>query len=910
VSLTLSPNTTLAHYTIVGKIGEGGMGEVYRAHDTRLDREVAIKIMPPNFATDPDRLKRFEQEARATSALNHPNILTVYDIGTQDGSPYIVSELLQGEELREQLNHGSILSQRKAIDYAQQIARGLAAAHDKGITHRDLKPENLFVTTDGRVKILDFGLAKLRPQRREVISSEIATAKQITDPGAVMGTVGYMSPEQVRGIELDHRSDIFSFGAILYEMLSGQRAFRRETMAETMTAILKEEPTELSETTAKINLQLDKLVRRCLEKKPEHRFQSAHDLGFALESINTASGTVSQSSTTSSSLRTSPHSWFSSGNLGWAVAALLLVASIVSFGLYLKTTASKGGIEPVRQFALAPPVESKLNLQSVALLFSPDGTHIISTNVVSGNSKLFDRPLSASSARPIEGTEGAADPFFSPDGKWVAYFANGLLKKVPLAGGPAETICEATNPRGGVWSDDGSIIFTPGTDNALFQVSANGGTPKAVSTLDGSARERSHRWPDALPGGKSVLFSIAYDVGNPLDNANVGLLDLATGKYRILIKGAAFPRYIPGYIVYAHSNSLHAVPFDLSKLEVTGSPVTLLENVMMFPSSARVQFSFSRGGDLVYLEGRSDDNRDAAQPLVWLDRRGNEQSLTEARQRFSGPRLSADGRLVFVEVADPEPAIWSYDINRGTLTRIIHGGLSYGPIPSPDGTRVAYEATRDGTAGAWVARVDGSDEQRLTSSKRVDVPTSWTPDSKQIAITSSTDRGYAEVRIVSIEGNHPIEKLISGTFNAGGAQFSPDGRWVAYVSDESGRNEVYVRQYQEPANRVEISVAGGTQPMWSKTGRELFFRNGNELLAVNVTLGSNVVAGKPVVLFSKAMPESSSGPIYRLSSEYDVSKDGQRFLIPKPNPESSDSPRARVILSWFSDLKQRLGAVH
>lgn len=884
------------------------MGQVYRARDSRLDREVAIKMLPANYATDGDRLQRFEQEARNTSALNHPNILTIYDIGTHDGSPYIVSELLRGEELREQLTSGG-LSQRTAVDYAQQIAHGLAAAHDKGIIHRDLKPENLFVTSDGRVKILDFGIAKLRPQRGEAISLEIATVKQITDPGTVMGTVGYMSPEQVRGLQSDHRSDIFSFGAILYEMLSGRRAFRRETAAETMTAILKEEPPELSETNPKINLHLEKVVRRCLEKKPERRFQSAHDLGFALESISTTSGAVSQPSTTVSSLTTPPRSWFRPALLGWAVAALLLIALIVSFGFYIRTGSSKGDFEPVRQFAIAPPIDGKLDLQSVALLFSPDGSHLVSTNIVSGKSKLFDRPLTASSPRPIEGTEGASDPFFSPDGKWVAYFANGLLKKVPLGGGAAETICEASNPRGGVWSDDGSIIFTPGTDNALLQVSANGGQPKPVSMLDGSARERSHRWPDALPGGKSVLFSIAYDVGNPLDNANVALLDLATGKYKILIKGAAFPRYIPGYIVYARSNSLSAVAFDLKKLEVTGSPVTVLENVMMFPSSARVQFSFSRGGDLVYLEGRSGDNRDAAQPLSWLDRRGNEQSLTEMRQRFSNPRLSADGRMVFVEVADPEPAIWSYDIDRGTLTRIIHGGLSYGPVPSPDGTRVAYEATRDGTAGAWMARIDGSDEQRLTSSKRADVPTSWTPDSKKLAITSGTESGYTEVRIVSIDADHPIEKLISGSFNAGGAQFSPDGRWVAYVSDESSRTEVYVRQYQEPANRVQISIAGGSQPMWSKTGRELFFRNGNELLAVRVTLGTRFIASKPVVLFSKPIPESTSGRIYRMSSDYDVSRDGERFVVPKPNPESSDSVRARVILHWFSDLKQRVSAV-
>jgi len=884
------------------------MGEVYRARDSRLDREVAIKILPKTFANDADRLKRFEQEARASSALNHPNILIVYDVGTHESSPYIVSELLEGEELRGQLN-SSVMTERKAIDYARQIAQGLAAAHDKGITHRDLKPENLFVTTDGRVKILDFGLAKLRPQRNDVISSEIATEKQITDPGTVMGTVSYMSPEQVRGHNVDYRTDIFSFGSILYEMLSGQRAFRRETMAETMTAILREEPVELSEMDKKVNPTLERIVRRCLEKKPERRFQSAHDLGFALESINNTSGFTSQPTTIANSLVNSSQSWLSLGNLGWAVAAIFLVASIVGFTLYIKTGSSKGEVEPVRQFALAPPADGKLDLRSVALLFSPDGTHIVSTNVVSGKSKLFDRPLIASSAHPIEGTEGASDPFFSPDGKWIAYFANGLLKKVPLAGGAAETVCEASNPRGGVWSDDGSIIFTPGTDNALFQVSANGGAPKPISTLDGSARERSHRWPDALPGGKTVLFSIAYDVGNPLENANVALLDLATAKYRILIKGAAFPRYIPGYIVYARSNSLLAVPFDLQKLEVTGSPITVLETVMMFPSSALVQFSFSRGGDLVYLAGRSDDNRDAAQPLVWWDRRGNEQSLTEVRQRFSSPRLSADGRTVFVEVADPEPAIWSYDINRGTLTRIIHGGLSYGPIPSPDGTRVAYEATRDGTAGAWLARIDGSDEQRLTSSKRADVPTSWTPDSKKLAITSVAESGFMQVTVVSIEGDHPIEKLISGPFNAGGAQFSPDGRWVAYVSDESSRNEVYVRQYQEPGNRVQISVTGGTQPVWSRSGRELFFRNGNELLAVNVTLGSTVTAGKPVVLFSKAMPESTSGRIYKLSSDYDVSSDGQRFVIPKSNPESADSPRAKVILNWFSEVKQRYAAV-
>jgi Tol biopolymer transport system component len=907
--MTLDAGTRLGRYEIRSKLGEGGMGEVYRARDENLHRDVAIKVLPASLSQDPQRLRRFEQEAQAAGALNHPNVLGVFDVGTHDGLTYLVTELLEGEELRERLNRGP-LPQRKAIDFAQQIVAGLAAAHEKGIVHRDLKPENLFVTTNDRVKILDFGLAKLRPQRSDVISSEIATAKQITDPGTVMGTVGYMSPEQVRGQGADHRSDIFSFGAVLYEMLSGQRAFRRETMAETMTAILKEEPSELSESNPRINPQLEKVVGRCLEKTPERRFHSAHDLGFALESLTAPSGSTSQPPSSLESQRALSHSQvFNRGNLGWAIGVVaLLVAAFAVIMMYASRRSGEADGETVRQFALAQPVEGALAVRSLALVFSPDGTHIISSLVVSGKIQLFDRPLAASVAHPIDGTEGATDPFFSPDGQWLGFFANGALKKVPLNGGAAEVICQAENPRGGVWTSDGNIIFTPGTDAALYRVSAKGGSAEPVSTIDGAAHERSHRWPDALPGGKAILFSVAHDVGNPLDNANVALLDLSTGKHKILIKGGAFARYLTaGYIVYARGNALLAVPFNLKTLEVTGSPVTVLENVMMSQSNARVQFSLSRGGDLVYLEGRSDDSRDAAQPLVWLDRHGSEQPLTEARQRFSKPRLTADGRTLFVEVADPEAAIWAYDINRGTLTRVTHGGVSYGPVPSPDGTRVAYEATRDGVAGALLAHIDGSGEQRLTSTKRIDVPTSWSPDGKLLALTSVGENGNYEVRFLPVEGDHRPQIFVQGPFNAGGARFSPDGHWVAYVSDESGRNEVYVRPYPE-GTRVQISAAGGSQPVWSRDGHELFFRSGDELLAVNVTPGPNFTAGKPVVLFSRSTQEDSSGMAYNFMADYDVSNDGRRFVFPKYKPDSSNAPRARVILGWFSELKRLTSA--
>ena len=904
--MSLAVGTKLGRYEIRSKIGEGGMGEVYRARDEKLNRDVAIKVLPAQLSQDENRLRRFEQEAQAAGTLNHPNILGIFDVSTHNGLTYLVTELLEGEELRDRLNRGQ-LAQYKAIDFAQQIVAGLAAAHEKGIVHRDLKPENLFVTSNDRVKILDFGLAKLRPQRSDVISSEIATAKQITDPGTVMGTVGYMSPEQVRGQDADHRSDIFSFGAILYEMLAGQRAFRRETMAETMTAILKEEPPELTETNPRINLQLEKVVRRCLEKTPERRFHSAHDLGFALESLG--AGSSQSLSTQESQPLLSQSRILNRGNLGWVIAAVaLLVAAFAGIMMYVSRRSGEASTETVRQFTLATPAEGAFDWFSLALLFSPDGHHIVSSLVVSGKTKLFDRSLAASAAHLIEGSEGAVDPFFSPDGEWLGFFAKGGLKKVPLNGGAPETICKAENPRGGVWSSDGSIIFTPGTDTPLYQVSASGGEAQAVSTIDGIAHERSHRWPDVLPGGKAILLTVVYDVGNPLDNANIAVLDLNTHKHKILIKGGAFARYLSaGYIVYARANALLAVPFNLNALEVTGSPVPVLENVMMTPSNAKVQFSLSRDGDLVYLEGRSDDSRDAAQPLVWLDRQGTEQPLTEARQRFSKPRLTADGRTVFVEVADPEPAIWAYDLNRGTLTRVTHGGVSYGPVPSPDGTRVAYRATRDGVAGALLARVDGSGEQRLTSTKRIDIPTSWSPDGKLLALTSLGESGNYEVRLISVEGDHTPQMFVQGPFNAGAARFSPNGHWVAYVSDESGNNEVYVRPYAE-GTRVQISASGGTQPVWSSNGRELFFRNGDELLAVSVTAGATFSAGKPLVLFSRSMQDDSSGGAYRgFMADYDVANDGRRFVFPKYSPRSSNAPRARVILGWSAELKRLAG---
>ena len=914
------PGDTIGRYLIHSKLGEGGMGEVYRAHDQKLNRDVALKVLPAALSQDPDRLLRFEQEAQAAGALNHPNILAVHDVGTNNASPYIVSELLDGEELRDQLKDGA-LTQRKALDYAKQIAEGLAAAHARGITHRDLKPENLFITSDGRVKILDFGLAKLRPPRNVSVSSEVATQKQITDPGTVMGTVGYMSPEQVRGQEADSRSDIFSFGSILYEMLSGQRAFQRETLAETMTAILKEEPPELNEVSTTTNPHLDRIVRRCLEKKPERRFHSAHDLAFALDALSTPSGSVNQLSETSKSA-VSSRQLLAREHLGWIVALVAIVAAaLFSLVTYLRASTNPRTSVEMKQFTLAPPSEGPLVMQTApAVMFSPDGSHLISTVLISGKTHLIDRQLSSAATRRIEGTQGAIDPFFSPDGKWIGFFAGGLLKKVLLSGGVAETLCKAENARGGTWASDGSIIFTPGSDAPLYRIPAEGGTVQAISTIDANAKERSHRWPNALPGGQAILFSIAYQTGNPLDDANVAVLDRSTGKHKVLIKGGVFARYVaPGFIVYSRRSTLVAVPFDSKRLEVTGPPVTVQENVEGLKNNGRVQFSISDSGDLAYVEGRADDPRGAAQPLVWVDRRGTEQVLSETRQRYSKPRLSADGHTLFVEVADPEAAIWSYNIDRGTLTRVTYGGVSYGPIPSPDGQRLAYEATRDGVAGVLVSQVDGSGEQRLSSTKRLHVPTSWTADGSALTVTAGAESGYLEVWLIPVSGEHTPQVLVQGPFNAGGGRFSPDGRWMAYVSDESGRNEVYLRSFPQAGPRIQISVEGGTSPVWSHNGRELFFRNGDQILSVSMTLGARdrgssptvkegSVAGKPQALFSKYIADDGSGPAYNIIADYDVSPDGQRFVMPKYTVEARNPQNGIVILNWTEELKRKVVA--
>jgi serine/threonine protein kinase len=571
----------ISHYRIINKLGAGGMGEVWRARDMRLNREIAIKILPASFAKDADRLKRFEQEARATSALNHPNILTVHDIGEHDGAPFIVAELLEGDVLRMLLNDGA-MPVWKAIDYVQQIAAGLAAAHEKGIVHRDLKPENLFVTTDGRIKILDFGLAKLKPPQGGDADSQAPTHKRITDPGTVMGTVGYMSPEQVRGQEVDHRTDIFSFGVILYEMLSGRRAFGGESAIEVMNAILKEEPPELVETNAKISPALNKIVRRCLEKKPERRFQTTSDLGFALEALSAPSGSrlETQAGLSAATEKSGAPAVRKRERLAWLALALLL--GMLGFAWSYLTCRPLTDDARMMKFSILPPEKSSFGHIAV----SPDGRHLAFTAATGGKLQLWVRPFDSTEARPLPGTQDARFPFWSPDSRFIGFFADGQLKKIEVTGGPVQTLCDVELPLGGAWSRAGVILFGR-AGYGLFRISETPGEVTQVTTLDRSRQENNHLYPTFLPDGRHFLYSIQSGQ-KETRGISLGSLDDGPLKQRLLgdVTVIKYVAAVPGdtangagWLVFGRDDALLARPFDTSRLDFTGEVFTVSDKV-------------------------------------------------------------------------------------------------------------------------------------------------------------------------------------------------------------------------------------------------------------------------------------------------------------------------------------------
>ena len=887
----LSVGVRLGRYEVRAKLGEGGMGVVYVARDPKLGRDVAIKVLPAAFSADAQRLARFEQEASAAGALNHPNVLSVHDVGTQDGSPYVVSELLEGETLRERLSGGA-LPPRKALDYALQITRGLAAAHERGIVHRDLKPENIFITRDGRAKILDFGLVKLTGHGEA--EAEGPTRRLATDAGAVMGTVGYMAPEQVRGQKVDHRADIFSLGAVLYEMLSGRRAFRGESAADTLSAILKEDPPDLSESNRTVSPALERVVLHCLEKSPAARFQSANDLAFALEALSGSGVSAQDAATALPAARAGRRD-----RLPWLVAGLAALLAGVALALpYFRSAPARPAV--VRATILPPENAHMLYFNHIAV--SPDGQRLAFGAIgANGAFSLWLRPLGAASAQPLAGTEGASYPFWSPDGRFIGFFANGKLKKIDAAGGPAQTICNAPSGRGGTWNRDGVIVFAPDIFSPLYRVSAAGGEP-APLPLDKSRREQVHRFPYFLPDGRHFIYRAGRSGGYARDEGNgiyVGSLD--SSEYKLILPADTYAVYASGHLLFWRDGALMAQPFDVQRLELSGEAVPVAEQVQMNLSEVRAVFSVSENGVLVFQSG---SGAGAQYQLTWFDRDGKREARSGEPAFGASPHLSPDGQRVAAMLFDVQVGstdIWLHDSALTRKTRFtFNPAFDSNPVWSPDGRSLVFNSDRKARLKYDLYQKDASgarNEELLYESDEYKRPTSWSPDGRLIAYMSSDGpTGRGDIWVLPLAGERkPFPFLQTPQFDEQRARFSPDGHFVAYDSDESGRRQVYVTPFPGPGGKQQVSTDGGEDPVWRGDGRELFFLSEGKMMAAEVkTDGSGVDIGNARLLF-----DAHTGFVG--FAHFDVTPDGKRFIVAALS-EGGSAPM-NLVVNWTADLK-------
>jgi eukaryotic-like serine/threonine-protein kinase len=876
----------LGPYEILSAIGAGGMGEVYRAKDTRLDRIIAIKVLPSHLADRAELRERFEREARTIASLDHPHICTLHDIGHQDGTDYLVMEYLEGETLAERLKKGP-LPLNQVLQFAIEIADALDKAHRKGITHRDLKPGNIMLTKSG-AKLLDFGLAKLKQESAAPVS-ELPTKDAITAEGSIVGTLQYMAPEQIEGKQSDTRTDIFAFGAVVYEMATGKKAFEGKTSASVMAKILESDPAPMTLLQPMTPPALDRVVKKCLVKEPEDRWQSAKDLTDELKWIAEESAPRSAPS----GVPVAPSHVSPRWMVVFAVAGLV-VAAIAAFAVwFLRPTPQR----PVTRFAISLPAGQRVAaLDSPFVVLSPDGTRLAYVATQGSIQQLYLRAMDSPEAKPIPGTEGATAPFFSPDSQWVGFFVGTKLKKISVSGGAAVTLCDVApvNFQGASWGSGDTIVFqAPG---GPLRVSAAGGTPQRFATVD-SKKAEDYFWPEFLPGGNAVLFAAGAGIGSLADAGHVVVLSQQSGKRRDLTGGTR-PSYAPtGHLIYAQAGTLMAMPFDAQRLTVTGSPVPVLEGVLESTASGVGQYSFSSTGSLVYLSGGPQGTQ---RRLVWVDRKGAEQPLPAPARGYRTPRLSPDGRRV--AVGTTESQIWLYDLARETLTRLTFQGSGNTPIWTPDGKRVAFQSSvaGDPAANVFWQLADGSGSaERLTAGEYQHIDGSWSPDGQVLAFVEVNPTTGRDIWTLHVSGDRKPQPFLRTPFNEAAPQFSPDGRWLAYASDESGRYEIYVRPYPGPGGKWQISTEGGNEPVWGHNG-EIFYRSGNKMVAVDTTSHPSFSAGRPKVLF-----ESPYVPALQTNANYDVSPDGQRFLMVKEN-EATSAAQINVVLNWFEELKQKV----
>jgi serine/threonine-protein kinase len=887
----------ISHYSVAAKIGEGGMGEVYRASDTRLDRDVALKVLRQDFVSDEERMARFQREAQVLASLNHPNIATIHGFEEAEGVRCLVLEFIEGPALNEMIAQGP-LPLEEALDIARQVADALEAAHERGIVHRDLKPGNIKVTPTGTVKVLDFGIAKaLRSHMYEgdTASSPTLTAGA-TYGGVIPGTPSYMSPEQARGVRVDRRSDIWAFGVVLFEMLSGERLYAGDTASDVLASIIKDEP-PWDRLPTDTPPQILRLLSRCLTKDPKRRLQAIGEARIAIEDYSSGAGEAVASATAEA-----PESQWQRASR-WMAGALAIALAASLFGLWRATRPAERS--PVHLNVVLSAEDPIWTEMGAAAVLSPDGQRLAFVAGTGPDRRLYLRSLDQAEADPLPDSEGARNPFFSPDGEWLAFFTNNTLKKVSVFGGAPITLYETQNNRGGAWGSDGTIVFANHTTVGLSQISAKGGEPKPLTTR-GAESGSSHRFPQFLPGGEVVLYSARIG-SQSFDDGTIEVVNLKTGESRVLHRGGYYPRYLPtGHLVFVREGTLFAVPFDLDRLEITGRPVPVLEEVLSNPGNGGAHLDVSRDGTLVYLGGTSVAEMHAA---VWVDQEGNVTTLLEESRDYGHPRFSPDGSRLSLNVprSGGLSDVWVYEFRRRILTRLTLGdGNDFGAIWSPTGRRVLFSSDRHGgQPNLYWKRADGSGEaERLTTSPNFQVPTSWSPDEKRVAYMEISPETNSDLWLLPIEaGAEPVEFLRT-EFYEGYPAFSPDGRWLAYISNESGEFELYVRAFPGPGGRWQISNGGAKRqlPVWSRDGGEIFYRAGNRMMAVGVVSeGGSFRAGLPRALFEKTFVDL--GPV----PDFTLAPDGRRFvLFQREDQEGGGPPHTHVsmVINWFEELER------
>jgi eukaryotic-like serine/threonine-protein kinase len=901
--MALHAGTRLGPYEIVDALGVGGMGEVYRARDTRLHRDVAVKTLLPAVADDPERLARFTREAQVLALLNHPNIAQIYGLEeSADGIRGLVMELAEGPTLADRLEREPRLEVRTALRIARQVAEALEAAHERGIIHRDLKPANIKIRDDGMVKVLDFGLAKaLGPpdaalgSGRHPTSSPTITSPAMTALGMILGTAAYMSPEQAGGKVADKRSDMWSFGVVLMEMLTGRRPFEGDTISHVLAGVLKDEPdwTTLPPDTP---TPIRRLLRRCLEKDPKRRLDSAAAARLDIE----------DALTTPTEARSAPASRRPA--LLWAVAGAASIATAIAALIWLRP----GPLPPLQpsRFAIVPPPAQMLaaSVDGRSLMISRDGARLV--YLAGAPPRLMVRAIDQLEARALPGVVYAFTPFLSPDGRWVGFSSGGELRKISINGGASVALCRAgAGVIGASWGDDDTIVFATGdTSTGLLRVSAAGGDPTVITRPDSAAGETDHAFPSVLPGGRGVLFTVTAAGGAA--TGQVAVFDFKTGRSKTLIRGGTQAEYVEsstgsaqgGYLIYASGGALYAVRFNLASLEVVGDPVRVVDGVMTYSAGA-ANFSVSREGTLVYAPAQPGEGRS----LVWVTRQGTEEPLAAPPRAYAQPRLSPDGKRVAIATIDREIDIVIWNLTTGKLTSLTPGPEEeICPVWTHDGQRLVFSSTREGVANIFWQTADGAGApERLTTSPNQQYPSSISPDGELLFQESAPKTG-ADLMLLGMPGtDHAarVTALLQSSYREANGEISPDGHWLAYQSNEStNRNEIYVRPFPvADERRWPVSVGGGVKPLWARDGRELFYLNDTSLMSVRIETTPVFSPANPTKLFDGQYFSGITG------RTYDVSLDGKRFLMIKRAATDTTATPADmvVVLNWTQELKQK-----